>query len=47
MKIKIEELHETISDLRKTISSLEGRLLKEESEKLVRFPASIEIENLK
>ncbi|XP_057420290.1 kinesin-like protein KIN-14C [Lotus japonicus] len=34
MKIKIEEFNETISDLRKTISSLEGRLLKEESEKL-------------
>ncbi|KAK7282417.1 hypothetical protein RIF29_11164 [Crotalaria pallida] len=36
-KKKTEELNETISDLRKTISSLEERIVKEESDKLVRM----------
>ena len=35
MQSKMEELNETISDLRKKISSLEQRIAKEESEKLV------------
>lgn len=47
MKSKIEELEETVSDLRKTISSLEERIVKEESDKLVRLPASFVIEYLK
>lgn len=40
MKNKMEELNETISNLRTTISSLEERITKEESDKLVRFFAS-------
>ncbi|CAL0312004.1 unnamed protein product [Lupinus luteus] len=34
MKNKMEELNETICDLKKTISSLENRIMKEESDKL-------------
>lgn len=41
MKIKIAELDETISNLRVTISSLEERIAKEESDKLVRLFAAI------
>lgn len=41
MKIKIAELDETISNLRAAISSLEERIAKEESDKLVRLFAAI------
>jgi hypothetical protein len=37
MKNKVEELNVIILDLRKTISSLEDRVAKEESDKLVSF----------
>lgn len=37
MKNKMAELNETISNLRLTISSLEERIAKEESDKLVRL----------
>lgn len=37
MKNKVEELNVIILDLRKTISSLEERVAKEESDKLVSF----------
>lgn len=40
MKNKMEKLNETISDLRKTISSLEERIVKEESDKLVSLPTT-------
>lgn len=41
MKIKIAELDETISNLRAAISSLEERIAKEASDKLVRLFAAI------
>lgn len=44
---KTEELSDTISNMRNTISSLEEINVKEKSEKLVSLSASIVIEYLK
>jgi len=47
MKNKIDELKETLSDLRMKNSSLEERIVKEESDKLVKLPAIFVVEYLK
>jgi len=43
MKIKIEELDETISNLKAIISSLEERIAREESDKMVRLLAACNV----
>jgi len=47
MKNKIDELMEALSDSRKTISCLEERIVKEESDKLVTLSAIFVVEYVK